>query len=118
MLFYSLTADGSVDESSLHGSCPVGEGERKWIGQQWIRAEAKPERCEGNETYYKLVVRSQTSCQDYCAGRGHSCVGACDTSGGCECDESPSCWALAECKRQMYTKACGCSRAHCPAAHY
>ena len=36
IIFHSLTPDGSRDESSLHGSCGVLEGE-KWTATKWIR---------------------------------------------------------------------------------
>ena len=35
LLFYSLKPDGSEDSASLHGSCPVTEGE-KWSATKWI----------------------------------------------------------------------------------
>lgn len=37
VIFYSLFADGGLDENSLHGACPVkGEGEVKWAANKWI----------------------------------------------------------------------------------
>jgi len=37
IIFYSLYADGGLDENSLHGACPVlGEGEVKWAANKWI----------------------------------------------------------------------------------
>lgn len=37
IMFYNLCADGSLDEASLHGACPVttDEGE-KWVANKWI----------------------------------------------------------------------------------
>lgn len=35
LLFYSLKPDGSLDSSSLHGSCPTTGGE-KWSATKWI----------------------------------------------------------------------------------
>ena len=35
LLFYSLKPDGSTDDTSLHGSCPVIRGE-KWSATKWI----------------------------------------------------------------------------------
>ncbi|XP_031493954.1 probable prolyl 4-hydroxylase 9 isoform X2 [Nymphaea colorata] len=36
LLFYSLFPNGTIDVSSLHGSCPVINGE-KWVATKWIR---------------------------------------------------------------------------------
>ncbi|KAL9257240.1 putative prolyl 4-hydroxylase 9 [Drosera capensis] len=36
LLFYSLFVNGTIDPSSLHGSCPVVKGE-KWVATKWIR---------------------------------------------------------------------------------
>lgn len=36
LLFYSLLPDGLIDKTSLHGSCPVIEGQ-KWVATKWIR---------------------------------------------------------------------------------
>lgn len=36
LLFYSLFTNGTIDPSSLHGSCPVIKGE-KWVATKWIR---------------------------------------------------------------------------------
>lgn len=36
LLFYSLFPNGTIDPSSLHGSCPVVEGQ-KWVATKWIR---------------------------------------------------------------------------------
>ncbi|KAG9152672.1 hypothetical protein Leryth_020894 [Lithospermum erythrorhizon] len=36
LLFYSLFTNGTIDPTSLHGSCPVIKGE-KWVATQWIR---------------------------------------------------------------------------------
>mmetsp|Transcript_4979 Transcript_4979/g.8673 ORF Transcript_4979/g.8673 Transcript_4979/m.8673 type:complete len:264 (-) Transcript_4979:519-1310(-) len=35
LMFYSLKPDGSTDQASLHGSCPVTKGE-KWSATKWI----------------------------------------------------------------------------------
>ncbi|KAJ1455779.1 hypothetical protein M885DRAFT_518986 [Pelagophyceae sp. CCMP2097] len=35
VLFYSQRGDSSLDGASLHGSCPVGEGE-KWAANLWV----------------------------------------------------------------------------------
>lgn len=35
LLFYSLKPDGSLDSSSLHGSCPTLGG-NKWSATKWI----------------------------------------------------------------------------------
>uniref|UniRef100_A0A5B6YL38 procollagen-proline 4-dioxygenase n=1 Tax=Davidia involucrata TaxID=16924 RepID=A0A5B6YL38_DAVIN len=36
LLFYSLFPNGTIDPTSLHGSCPVITGE-KWVATKWIR---------------------------------------------------------------------------------
>ncbi|KAF5203774.1 Prolyl 4-hydroxylase [Thalictrum thalictroides] len=36
LLFYSLLLNGTIDQLSLHGSCPVVKGE-KWVATKWIR---------------------------------------------------------------------------------
>ncbi|XP_058191169.1 probable prolyl 4-hydroxylase 9 [Rhododendron vialii] len=36
LLFYSLFLNGTIDKTSLHGSCPVIKGE-KWVATKWIR---------------------------------------------------------------------------------
>ncbi|KAK4563341.1 hypothetical protein RGQ29_005735 [Quercus rubra] len=36
LLFYSVFPNGTIDGTSLHGSCPVIKGE-KWVATKWIR---------------------------------------------------------------------------------
>ncbi|TYI41306.1 hypothetical protein ES332_A01G010500v1 [Gossypium tomentosum] len=36
LLFYSLFLNGTIDPTSLHGSCPVIKGE-KWVATKWMR---------------------------------------------------------------------------------
>ncbi|WVZ60644.1 hypothetical protein U9M48_010637 [Paspalum notatum var. saurae] len=36
LMFYSLMVNGTIDPTSLHGSCPVIKGE-KWVATKWIR---------------------------------------------------------------------------------
>ncbi|KAI4315041.1 hypothetical protein L6164_027889 [Bauhinia variegata] len=36
LLFYSLFPNGTIDPTSLHGSCPVIKGQ-KWVATKWIR---------------------------------------------------------------------------------
>lgn len=38
LLFYSLFSNGTIDPTSLHGSCPVIKGE-KWVATKWIREQ-------------------------------------------------------------------------------
>ncbi|CAK9186286.1 unnamed protein product [Ilex paraguariensis] len=38
LLFYSLFPNGTIDATSLHGSCPVIKGQ-KWVATKWIRDE-------------------------------------------------------------------------------
>lgn len=40
LLFYSLFVNGTIDPTSLHGSCPVIKGE-KWVATKWIRDQKK-----------------------------------------------------------------------------
>ncbi|KAH7511181.1 probable prolyl 4-hydroxylase 9 [Ziziphus jujuba] len=36
LLFYSLLPNGTIDVTSIHGSCPVIKG-KKWVATKWIR---------------------------------------------------------------------------------
>ncbi|KAI9165516.1 hypothetical protein LWI28_015489 [Acer negundo] len=36
LLFYSLLSNGTIDPTSMHGSCPVIVGD-KWVATKWIR---------------------------------------------------------------------------------
>ncbi|XP_038881540.1 probable prolyl 4-hydroxylase 9 [Benincasa hispida] len=36
LLFYSVFPNGTIDPTSLHGSCPVVKGQ-KWVATKWIR---------------------------------------------------------------------------------
>lgn len=36
IIFYSLDASGARDPLSLHGACPVGEGNVKWAANKWV----------------------------------------------------------------------------------
>lgn len=49
LLFFSLHPDATTDPSSLHGSCPVIEGE-KWSATKWIHVRSfdKPLRRSAN----------------------------------------------------------------------
>ncbi|KAK9286915.1 hypothetical protein L1049_015322 [Liquidambar formosana] len=40
LLFYSVFANGTIDRTSLHGSCPVIKGE-KWVATKWIRDQER-----------------------------------------------------------------------------
>ncbi|KAJ9159439.1 hypothetical protein P3X46_024947 [Hevea brasiliensis] len=40
ILFYSLFPNGTIDQTSLHGSCPVIAGQ-KWVATKWIRDQAQ-----------------------------------------------------------------------------
>ena len=41
IVFYSLYADGSVDEHSLHAACPVGANQIKYAANKWIWTQDK-----------------------------------------------------------------------------
>ncbi|XP_010030509.2 probable prolyl 4-hydroxylase 9 [Eucalyptus grandis] len=40
LLFYSLLPNGTIDPTSIHGSCPVIKGE-KWVAPKWIRDQVQ-----------------------------------------------------------------------------
>ncbi|KAJ8651064.1 hypothetical protein MRB53_004087 [Persea americana] len=42
LLFYSVFPNGTIDQTSLHESCPVIKGE-KWVATKWIRDQAENE---------------------------------------------------------------------------
>ncbi|KAF3435527.1 hypothetical protein FNV43_RR22616 [Rhamnella rubrinervis] len=42
LLFYSVFPNGTIDQLSLHGSCPVIKGE-KWVATKWIRDQEEEE---------------------------------------------------------------------------
>lgn len=72
LLFFSLHPNATTDSSSLHGSCPVIEGE-KWSATKWIHVRP-----------FDIPSRSR-------AGRRSGCV-----------DENPNCpdWVLrGECEK-------------------
>ena len=39
LLFYNHDVDGEFNPHSIHGGCPPGEGEKKYIAVQWMGAE-------------------------------------------------------------------------------
>ncbi|KAK3221379.1 hypothetical protein Dsin_008404 [Dipteronia sinensis] len=41
LLFYSLFSNGTIDPTSIHGSCPVIVGD-KWVATKWIRDQEDP----------------------------------------------------------------------------
>ncbi|XP_022977335.1 probable prolyl 4-hydroxylase 9 [Cucurbita maxima] len=40
LLFYSVFPNGTIDPTSLHGSCPVVKGQ-KWVATKWIRDQVQ-----------------------------------------------------------------------------
>ncbi|XXG44536.1 hypothetical protein AAC387_Pa01g4313 [Persea americana] len=42
LLFYSVFPNGTIDQTSLHESCPVIKGE-KWVATKWIRDQEENE---------------------------------------------------------------------------
>ncbi|PKU65942.1 probable prolyl 4-hydroxylase 9 [Dendrobium catenatum] len=40
LLFYSVFTNGTIDLTSLHGSCPVIKGE-KWVATKWLRDQTE-----------------------------------------------------------------------------
>jgi prolyl 4-hydroxylase len=79
VLFFSLNPDGSTDPRSLHGSCPVIEGE-KWSAPKWIHVGS-----------FDKVYTSTDDCSDDNANCAH-------WAGAGECDKNPA-YMLANCKR-------------------
>ncbi|WOK99639.1 putative prolyl 4-hydroxylase 9 [Canna indica] len=55
LLFYSLFLNGTIDATSLHGSCPVVKGE-KWVATKWIRDQIdnRQPSCHTGEYMYDL----------------------------------------------------------------
>ena len=37
LLFFSMHPNGTFDKHALHGGCPVGSGDTKWVATKWIR---------------------------------------------------------------------------------
>ncbi|KAJ4730448.1 2-oxoglutarate (2OG) and Fe(II)-dependent oxygenase superfamily protein [Rhynchospora pubera] len=79
VLFFSLHPDGTPDPNSLHGSCPVIEGE-KWSAPKWIHVGS----------FDKLYV-STDGCSDETANCGPWAAAG-------ECEKNPA-YMLASCKR-------------------
>lgn len=48
LLFFSLHPDATTDTNSLHGSCPVIEGE-KWSATKWIHVRSFDRPAKGSE---------------------------------------------------------------------
>ncbi|XP_031487345.1 probable prolyl 4-hydroxylase 6 [Nymphaea colorata] len=83
VLFFSLHPDATTDTASLHGSCPVIEGE-KWAATCWIHVrnfnsvkDTKEESIEGEED---LILVEESSTGEGTWGkrkcnRSHSCMG-------------------------------------------
>ncbi|XP_078149721.1 putative prolyl 4-hydroxylase 7 [Carex rostrata] len=79
VLFFSLNPDGTTDSRSLHGSCPVIEGE-KWSAPTWIHVGS----------FDKLYIST-----DVCSDENSNCP-RWATAG--ECKKNPV-YMLANCKR-------------------
>jgi len=37
LLFFSMHPNGTFDKHALHGGCPVGTADTKWVATKWIR---------------------------------------------------------------------------------
>ncbi|KAJ0981623.1 hypothetical protein J5N97_009878 [Dioscorea zingiberensis] len=83
LLFFSLHPDASTDASSLHGSCPVIEGE-KWSATKWIhvrsfdRSERLSEKCTDDNELCALWASAGE-----CVKNPIYMVGTKDTPGYC-----------------------------------
>lgn len=85
LLFFSLHPDATTDTESLHGSCPVIEGE-KWSATKWIhvRSFSKPEiQTLSLECKDANVLCPQWAAQGECTRNPLYMVGSKDSAGFC-----------------------------------
>ncbi|XP_072957613.1 probable prolyl 4-hydroxylase 6 [Typha angustifolia] len=86
VLFFSLNVDGTTDPHSLHGSCPVIEGE-KWSAPKWIhvksydnlQTDSLPGECSD-----KNVLCEQWAAAGECQKNPIYMVGNNNTLGNCQ----------------------------------
>ncbi|PKA49364.1 prolyl 4-hydroxylase [Apostasia shenzhenica] len=85
LLFFSLHPDATTDSSSLHGSCPVVDGE-KWSATKWIHVRSF-ERTEtqnlGGECIDKNDLCSKWAASGECQKNPRFMVGTKASSGYC-----------------------------------
>lgn len=72
LLFFSLHIDATTDSNSLHGSCPVIEGE-KWSATKWIHVRSFDKRVRPSE-------------KGECADENDNCVMWAEAG---ECEKNP-----------------------------
>ncbi|CAL9190026.1 unnamed protein product [Musa hybrid cultivar] len=85
LLFFSLHLDATIDPKSLHGSCPVIEGE-KWSATKWIHVRSfdKPEKNRSSEACEdENVLCPQWAAAGECAKNPLYMVGSKDSLGFC-----------------------------------
>eukprot|EP00746_Dinoflagellata_sp_MGD_P123523 gnl/MRDRNA2_/MRDRNA2_58157_c0_seq1.p1 gnl/MRDRNA2_/MRDRNA2_58157_c0~~gnl/MRDRNA2_/MRDRNA2_58157_c0_seq1.p1 ORF type:complete len:165 (+),score=22.30 gnl/MRDRNA2_/MRDRNA2_58157_c0_seq1:96-590(+) len=58
VLFFTHDLDGRQNPGALHGSCPVGDGE-KWITQQWFRSAPFPDSPQFKISVYNQVTKPE-----------------------------------------------------------
>mgnify|MGYP002630358070 FL=1 len=109
LLFYSLKPNGSKDEDSLHGSCPVLKGE-KWSSTKWIHVV--PFGAPGSEEVKKKWNPKSSSSSGDGSNENESSSSSCrdlqtDCSGWAqqgECSKNPK-YMLSSCRKSC--GACG-----------
>lgn len=84
LLFFNLHPNSTTDADSLHGSCPVIEGE-KWSATKWIHVrsldgeeEAKTDECQDEHD-----MCSGWAAAGECAKNPEYMVGTRDSPGSC-----------------------------------
>lgn len=85
LLFFSLHLDATTDPGSLHGSCPVIEGE-KWSATKWIHVRSfdKPsKRSLGGECVDENELCSKWAALGECSKNPHYMLGSKDSRGFC-----------------------------------
>jgi prolyl 4-hydroxylase len=86
LLFFSLHPDATTDLDSLHGSCPVIEGQ-KWSATKWIhvRSFEKPDKHggSGDGCVDENVLCAQWAAVGECAKNPNYMVGTKEAPGFC-----------------------------------
>uniref|UniRef100_A0A5B6ZSF7 procollagen-proline 4-dioxygenase n=1 Tax=Davidia involucrata TaxID=16924 RepID=A0A5B6ZSF7_DAVIN len=82
LLFFSLHPDAITDPLSLHGSCPVIEGE-KWSATKWIHVRSFEKRVKDGECVDQDVLCLQWAAAGECKKNPLYMVGSEDAAGYC-----------------------------------
>ncbi|KAA8530295.1 hypothetical protein F0562_005004 [Nyssa sinensis] len=82
LLFFSLHTDATPDPLSLHGSCPVIEGE-KWSATKWIHVRSFEKRVKDSECIDQNVNCPQWAAAGECKNNPVYMVGSEDDAGYC-----------------------------------